>query len=156
MAGTSASSTTNDPALAAAASATTAVSWSVKNAITRPGNAAVNSLRVVLHWRSPSWTSARNATFGLKSKQFFVQPRHGRQCELGTLANGVWPYIRWTGSIGHSDEHQPLLPLSRKPPANAATSAPPISAAVAAPLSSNTAGRARTLARKSAMPTSGA
>ena len=42
---------------------------------------------------------------GLKSKQFFVQPRHGWQCEFGTLANGVWPYMRWTGSIGHSEEH---------------------------------------------------
>ena len=81
--------------------------------MTSPGKAAVKSLRVVLHWRSPSCTSARKATFGLKSKQFFVQPRHGRQCEFGTLANGVWPYMRCTGSIGHSDEHQPLLPLRR-------------------------------------------
>ena len=113
VAGRSASSARNDPALAPTASAITAASCSVKKATTRPGKAAVKSLRVVLHCRSPSWTSARKATFGLKSKQFFVQPRHGRQCELGTLANGVWPYMRCTGSIGHSEEHQPLLPLSR-------------------------------------------
>jgi len=115
----SASSARNDPALAPTASAIRARcspagpgSGAVKNAITRPGKAPTNSLRVVLHCRSPSWRSARNATFGLKSKQFFVQPTHGWQCEFGTLANGVWPYIRCTGSIGHSDEHQPLLPLS--------------------------------------------
>ena len=112
LAGSSASSARNDPALAPTASAITATSWSVKNAITSPGKAPANSLRVALHWRSPSCRSARNATLGLKSKQFFVQPRHGRQCELGTFANGVCPYSRWTGSIGHSEEHQPLLPLS--------------------------------------------
>ena len=88
----------NDPALAPTARAisarcspTASGSGAVKKAITSPGNAPAKSLRVALHCRSPSWTSARNATFGLKSKQFFVHPTQGWQCEFGTFANGVWP-----------------------------------------------------------------
>ena len=81
-----------------------------------------------------------------------MQPTHGRQCEFGTAANGVWPYTRCTGSSGHRLEHQPLLPLNSVPPTSAANSDPPSSAPVATPESLNSGSRDATAAMKSPIP----
>jgi hypothetical protein len=58
--------------------------------------------------------------------------------------------------MGHSDEHQPLLPLNTIPPMNAKTNAPPTSAAVAVGLVLNKKGRHATAVRNTIMPKTGA
>ena len=64
--------------------------------------------------------------------------------------------MRWTGSSGHSELHQPLLPLNTMPPISAPTSEAPISTAVATPLVFSSGLREATDRMKAAIPTTGA
>ena len=64
--------------------------------------------------------------------------------------------MRWTGSSGQIELHQPLLPLNTIPPIIAPTSEPPISAAVATPLVFNSGWREATKRMNATMPTTGA
>src|SRR5271155_4519640 len=64
--------------------------------------------------------------------------------------------MRCTGSSGHSELHQPLLPLNTTPPISAPTSEAPISTAVATPLVFSSGLREATSRMNAVIPTTGA